>query len=688
VVRGDQQFAEPGALLPIPLEVRVQALLDGREREGVKVRWEILEGGGATLGQATSTSDALGLASVRLTLGPEIGLYRVRASVPGMMSGPVDFEARAILTPELTLVPETPVLAGDTILLGGRNLSPRPDDNVVTFSQVRGRVVSASSTEIRVEVPRCLPERQVELRVRIGALSTQPNSLQVLEGDEFLSLASGEDWLASARDGLACFRLPSAPGARYLVVPHTAGTVGGGVYEVSLVGLTEQGEPKPVAPAHLRGTPVEHWEERDLQWEWDARIRRREAELLREMREKGIGTVQSQSAQVADPATIPQVGEVRQFNVLNRDNGFDKISAQVRYVSEHSIIYEDQEVPAGGFTTTDLLQFADHFDSPVYPTVTEWFGAESDLDGNQRVVILLTPAVNRLTQEGSESYVGGYFFGVDLLTNQTGSNKGEIFYAAVPDPTGIHGPVLARSTLLYSLPSILAHEFEHMVHFNQRILVAGADNQESLWLSEAMAQMAEDLVGAAFLARGDPAEAQRYQMGNWARARRFLLDPSQVSLLATLPPGTLSERGAGWLFLKYLHGQDSEGTLMRRIAGSTQTGVGTVSASMGRLWESLVSDWAGAMYLDGLPVQVRIGLKFPGFDLRYSLSVFDGEFPLQPPVMGRDSFAESGSLWSSAPDYYIITPPEAGGIALNVSGPEGRPPDAVSGLWVLVVRLD
>jgi len=693
IVRGDRQFGEPGSLLPIPLEVRVQTLSVGRGREGVNVQWKITGGSGASLDQVTSLTDSTGITSARLTLGSEVGSYRVRALVGGMLSSPVEFQAQAILNPELIEVPDVPVGAGDTIQLGGRNLSTDPRENVVTFSRVRGRVISASTTALSVEVPPCLPSRTVELRVQIGALSTGALPLQVLEGNRFLSLDPGEDRILDASEGLACFRVPSAPGARYLIVPHTTGLVGGAEYAFSLVGLTEAaqaGAPDPVPPFTLSsegwGTPLRPGP--GLQWEWDARIRALEGEFLRGWRAAGGGEGPAQAPRAeSPPERAPQIGDVREFNVLNRENQFEKVTARIEHVTDHSLIYVDEEAPSGGFTSWDLAELAGQFEWPIYPTVTGAFGSESDLDGNGRVVILLTPAVNRLTPEGSDSYVGGFFFGVDLLEDRTGSNKGEVFYAVVPDATGIHGPVLSRTTLLYSVPSILAHEFEHMVHFNQRILEAGAGGQDALWLSEALAQMAEDLVGMRYREMGDPNSALQYQLGNWSRARRFLLDPSHVSVLATLPPGTLAERGAGWLFLKYLYGQEGQEGLLKTLTGSDRTGVENVTQAVGRSWEELVSDWAGALYLDGVSVPVRVGLRVLGVDLREVLARFDGSYPLNPLEVGGSSFSLTGSLWSSAPEYYIITTPERGGLALNLSGVEGRPPNQASGLRVLVVRL-
>ncbi len=695
ILQGDAQFGEPGTLLPVPLEVRVQDLSDNRGEVGVKVRWEVVAGEGAELDQLTTLTDSLGAASVGLTLGPELGAYRVRASVKGMLSGPAEFEASAVYSPVLTLVPVDPVRAGDTIRLEGRNLSANPDEDVVTFSRIRGRVISASPTQLRVEVPPCLPTRGVELKVHIGALATDPATLQVLEGNQFLELAVGQDTILDAGQGFSCLRFPSEPGSQYLVVPQTTGTVGGGVYDVGFVGLTaddsqplRQGPPGPTpGPEGLTGdSPIFGG---DLQWAFDRRLRELEGLALKERGVSGVSPAAvAEAPPLAAPARLPQIGESREFNVLNPENDFEKVTATVRHITDHALIYMDVEAPSGGFAPLDLVRMAAEFETAIHPTVTEAFGAESDLDQNERVIILFTPAVNRLTPEGSEGYVGGFFFGIDLLADRTGSNEGEIFYAVVPDPTGIFGPLLARSTLLYSLPAILAHEFEHMVHFNQRTLLVGAEGQDALWLSEALAQMAEDLVGRHLQEMGDLENAQKFQLGNWRRARRFLLEPKAVSVLATLPPGTLAERGAGWLLLAYLFGHEEGGSLLREITASDLTGVANLTQAMGRPWAELVSDWFGAIYLDGLPIPVRNRLRVPGLNLRHSLSLIDGQFPLTPIQLGRFSFSRVISLWSSAADYYIITAPTLGGLAMNLSGLEGRPPNPASGLRLLVVRLE
>ena len=423
----------------------------------------------------------------------------------------------------------------------------------------------------------------------------------------------------------------------------------------------------------------------EVQDRWDEHLRRREAELIAEARSasgSGMGLPKS----VSGSQVVPQNGDKRSFKVLNQNDRFEKVSARVTFVSEHAVIYLDEKVPAGGFTNQDLVSLAAEFDYVIHPVVSTSFGEESDLDGNDRVIILFTPAVNRLTPAGSDGYVAGFFYGLDLLEGRSGSNEGEIFYAMVPDPAGEEGPVIPRYAALNIIPAVLAHEFEHMVHFNQRMLVSEAESTESLWLSEALAQMAEDLVGQAFAGANNLSKANQYQSGNWGRAQRFLENPSQVSVLASLSPGTLAERGAGWLLLKHLHGVPGQADLLSTLVSSTLTGVENLTAASGMMWPEVVSNWAGALFLDGTGVPVRRELDVWGLNLRVALAESDGTYPLETRAMGGASAVFSGTLWSSAPYYFIITPP-VGGVTLSAGGPMGTLPEGALGLQTLVVRL-
>src|SRR5690606_2216800 len=142
------------------------------------------------------------------------------------------------------------------------------------------------------------------------------------------------------------------------------------------------------------------------------------------------------------------------------------------------------------------------FDDPIFPTVTGAFGEPSDVDGNGRIIILFTPVVNELTPRGAAGFVAGFFYGLDL-TEGANSNRAEIFYSVVPDPGGRYGDPRSRDDILRTVPGVLAHELQHMVHFHERMMRRQAPRPEAVWLSEALAHMAEDLVADTLRARGD-----------------------------------------------------------------------------------------------------------------------------------------------------------------------------------------
>src|SRR5207253_4155853 len=102
------------------------------------------------------------------------------------------------------------------------------------------------------------------------------------------------------------------------------------------------------------------------------------------------------------------------------------------------------------------------------------------------------------------------------------------------------------------LPPLAAHEFAHLVHFNQRTILSSNLTPEDLWLSEAIAHFSEDTVAGVMRNRGLTADADRYARENLNRATNFLKAPATTSLVASTGEANLEERGAGWLFFKYL----------------------------------------------------------------------------------------------------------------------------------------
>jgi hypothetical protein len=350
-------------------------------------------------------------------------------------------------------------------------------------------------------------------------------------------------------------------------------------------------------------------------------------------------------------------------------------------VSARAVVYVDDASPENGFTEGDLEDVGTRFDTVIHPRVTGSFGSPTDLDGNDRVVVLFTPVVNRLTASGSNSFVGGFFYGRDLLPELSNSNAGEIFYSLVPDPEGEHGDVRTRQQVLNVVPSILAHEFQHMVHFSERVVGLGG-SQDALWMLEGLAQMGEELVARDYLASADSAQAELFRDGNRRRTLLYLERPDTVSLIVSSGSGSLAERGAGFLFMLYLHQQDG-GDVLRRLTQTTVTGIANVEAEAGTAWDELFSRWATAVFFDRGDDQTG-PFTYPDFALP---SFLREPFPFHLPTGGQGDFAFTTELRASSMRYIRLVPPDGGTLTLTMGGANGGPFTSGSGPALRVVRV-
>jgi hypothetical protein len=210
--------------------------------------------------------------------------------------------------------------------------------------------------------------------------------------------------------------------------------------------------------------------------------------------------------------------------------------------------------------------------------------------------------------------------------------------------------------------------------------VRGAASQEALWLSEALAQMAEEVVARAYEWLGDTASDSIFRSGTRARARRYLERPDTVSLIVTTGQGSLPERGAGFLHLLYVDDRFGGG-ILGRLTRTTRTGVANVEAETGATWQNLVADWWSAVYLDGLPAGAP-PRAYPTVDVRGFLG---NSFPLAPTAITAAGLRASGSLWSGAAAYYIVDTGTT--VGLRLGGEAGGPSPTQSVLRMRIVRV-
>ena len=674
VASGDGQFGALAHVLPASLQVFVRTASTGKPMKEVGVLWEVVEGEATFMGSPATLTDESGSAFASMRLGGVPGEVVIKASVTEQESATVSFTLFAVDRPVLDALSVGEATAGTTITLLGNSFSPTPHHNVVLFSGIRGRVTSASTTQLEVVVPACLPTRSVQVTAQLGAVKSEARALEVVGGTQTTVLAVGEVIDVADDSSFPCLRMPGLGGASYLVLTMSASTIGAAQHGFEVTGLSAGGSALAQGVPTARALPTDGGV--PPQTRFEALVRRREAALVRE------GVARTRSAALRRESVVPSVGDRRTFQVFNADSDFDEVNAVAEYVGSQAVLYVDETAPSGGLGPDDLADFAQQFDEVIYPTVTDAFGSVSDLDSNQRVIILFTPTVNRLTPKGSDGLVGGFFFGVDLLPQREGSNNAEIFYSLVPDPAGQFSDPRSKQRVLEATPAVLAHEVQHMVHFNQRVLMLEAASTDAVWLSEGLAQMAEELVARAYVLNDNAHAVELFRRGNLQRARQYLLDPSDVSLLVAEGSGSLSERGGGWLHVLYLAAQRGGGVL-GQLTHTTTTGTDNVAARAGVPWEELLADWWTATFVDGHEA-VGKRLTYPGLDLRELLG---GDYAQPPETLGSADFTWSGSLWSSSVQYYIVVPTLQGSVTLRLGGEAGGASPFGAALRMRVIRL-
>lgn len=398
------------------------------------------------------------------------------------------------------------------------------------------------------------------------------------------------------------------------------------------------------------------------------------------------------SARATSPP--PVVGDVRSFSVCATTtcSSFQTVNATAKTVSGHAAIFLDNAAPAGGLTQAGLDSLGALFDSRLYALDTTAFGRESDIDGNTVVIVLMTNVVNRLvTQQQctTQGFIAGFFFGADIdpfFTTDPRVNHGEVFYSIVADPNGTLSCAHSPTQLQRIVPVTFVHEFQHMISYNQHVLVRGGEPQD-VWLDEGMSHFAEELAGRSFLP-ADQTSFSNYVIGNLLNAYRYLDSTSTHFLVFSSGIGTLAERGAAWLFVRFITDQFRSDTTFAATAAFTRTLVQTsllggaaVVDATGTPFATLARRWVLANYVSDLPGFIAPAeLQYTSWDFRVtyaslnsqSPSNFPKPFPLTPPASGGSAVSLSGTLRAGSGAYALAQQgPSQPGFTLLFSGPGG-----------------
>ncbi len=265
---------------------------------------------------------------------------------------------------------------------------------------------------------------------------------------------------------------------------------------------------------------------------------------------------------VRDAPPDYQIGaqEVFWISDQNANRNFTA-EATLRYATPHLYMWVEN-----GYDVDEegLKQSADSFENHTYPTNHSFFGREwsPGIDGDVHIHIF----------NGHVPGVGGYFSSSDEYPRAVNpySNEREMFY--------INLEGLKPGNEYYD--SILAHEFQHMIHWK-------IDKNEDTWVNEGLSELASRLNGY------DPGGSE------WSFQSR---PDTQLTAWADTPGSAAPNYGGSYLFMVYFLQRFGEDTLRQMVANQANGADGFNQAlaerGSGLTFEDVFADWLIANYLD------------------------------------------------------------------------------------------
>ena len=259
---------------------------------------------------------------------------------------------------------------------------------------------------------------------------------------------------------------------------------------------------------------------------------------------------------------ILSVGAQMPFWITNQqDRSYSEVMATLRYATPHLYMWVQNDYVVAD---ADLQRSAERFENQTYPLVRQQFGSEwsPGIDGDLHLNIF----------NGRVPGVGGYYSSSDEFSKLVNphSNEKEMFYVNIDSAK--------PGTETYD--AILAHEFQHMIHWN-------IHRNEDTWVNEGLAQLASDAAECA--SRSKPLEM-------------FALNPdTQLTDWSDDAELVASHYGASHSFMNYLLKRFGNDFIAAFVADSDSGGMNSLSKTLtaqnsGATAEDVLADWVVANY--------------------------------------------------------------------------------------------
>lgn len=715
-VSGNNQVAPRNAQVGSPLVVQVQDQF-GNGVPSVTVMFAVTSGGGSVTPDMVDTG-ANGQASTTWTLGDPVGAQTVEATVSVVVADTIFFSAQAVNFNVTQIAPD-PIVEGQSATITGEGFDDQNlSNNVVIIDGVQSTVTAATPTQLTVDVPLfdCRPERDVGVEVGLGGFTLPPVNHR-LEPAQFLSLAVGE-YRMIQNPADFCFQLQAASAGNeaYLIGVGTAAEAPTLTVQYTMTSspgaaaAPPAGVVQPVPQRSLQGgfpfspEQIARLEARRAHMHAELALRAKERDLMAQYRAGGLRAAAGARALQMPP----NVGDTIMFRVPDLDGAnlcsdFTQITTVVRAVGSSGVFVTDINNPAAGdFTDQELQDASATFDNDIFAVDTLYFGPPSDLDMNQVVFVVLSIEVNRM-RNGA---VAGFVTNADLFDRVgppacPSSDEGEIFYSHVPDPNNTSGTgAETKAGVLSQMPSLIAHEFTHIIQFGRRLNSATL----STWESEGQATLAEEVVGHSVLGNAPGqdltfSDAIGGAADDWYNfimvrlAYYYGWDPPQSHNANTPEDCTLFGNhnindatscqpfwfyGASWSFQRYVldrfgpaHPDGEDGLAQDWIdANPNLEGVANVEALLGVEFDSVMAKWSAMHWADGRIPGIDASLQKTSWNL---FAVFDSisnmGVQIEPVQLGLAGFTNSRNLRGGGTAYTRIS--QAGAhpaLAIRVRG--------------------
>ncbi|MEX2090637.1 MAG: hypothetical protein WD989_00690 [Candidatus Paceibacterota bacterium] len=323
-------------------------------------------------------------------------------------------------------------------------------------------------------------------------------------------------------------------------------------------------------------------------------------------------------------ASADSVGDVRTFFVNSKYDEFSRsaMTATLRKLSSRAYFYVDDKYWSGlnqfekNIFANKLDELAREFDDIIYPKEIVFFGSEPNpgIDGDPRITILLEDLI-----KGN----GGYFETGNLYQKKLvpTSNEREMVVIDIDSSGGL-------------IKLFLAHEFQHLISFNQKELTRNVS--EDIWLNELRSEYANTLVGYNDIFTGSNIDR---------RLDTFLNDPTDS---LTEWPNVPLDYGHAAMFSEYLAEQFGSEviseTMKLNVGGIESINQYFRSKNSSETFSSVFGKWLAANYFNNASFDGRLGYKrlelskfrvtprqyilpYPGnYELVYDLEPWEGSW--------------------------------------------------------------